>query len=313
MVATEAAGTGLRTLLETRVAEDEIDELGHLSVPFYEARALKGSHELLARHGLDVRALEAAGVQLTLVDAFSRNYREQFLGAPLVVQGGVLGVEDGQARLYQQIVNTERDELSAVFVHRLALQQAESRASEPFDETLIDDLLAARVVWPEHGQPRTLDLSRPPHRLTLDEARRLGLASRGERVIEAGECNAEGFLEPGRFQHLPYSGPKPEDPTLQWVFETPDGTRVGLADLETRNTLLALPREGDRIQAFSAEVALARKTVRRSHWVFDLESGTLLTTGSVVMACLDLDARRAIEITGDLLAMFERRFHPDLR
>jgi acyl-CoA thioesterase FadM len=87
---------------------------------------------------------------------------------------------------------------------------------------------------------------------------------------------------------------------------------VGLADLETRNTLLSLPREGDRIQVFSAEVDIARKTIRRSYWVFDLDSETLLSTGSVVMACLDLDARRALEIAGPLREMFERRYHPDL-
>ena len=94
--------------------------------------------------------------------------------------------------------------------------------------------------------------------------------------------------------------------------ELPDGTRVGLADLETRNTLLALPREGDRIQVASAEVDIARKTLRRSYWIFNLDSETLISAGSVVMACLDLDARRALEISGALRDRFEPRFHPDL-
>ncbi len=118
---------------------------------------------------------------------------------------------------------------------------------------------------------------------------------------------------PGRFQHLPYSGMLTEDgSSTEWVIESPDGKRLGLADLESRNTLLELPRLGDRIQTYSADVALARKTVRRSHWVFNVDSGALLTTGSVVMACLDLEARRAIEITGELRTMFEQRYFPDL-
>ena len=37
----------MQTLHESVVVESEIDELGHLSVPFYEARALAASHRLL--------------------------------------------------------------------------------------------------------------------------------------------------------------------------------------------------------------------------------------------------------------------------
>ena len=80
-------------------------------------------------------------------------------------------------------------------------------------------------------------------------------------------------------------------------FELADGTRIGLADLETRNTLFSLPKRDDRIQVFSAEVALARKTLRRGYWVFDLNTAALISAGSVVMACLDLDARRT-EVCG---------------
>jgi acyl-CoA thioesterase FadM len=302
----------VQTLHESIVEQSEIDELGHLSVPFYEQRALTASHELLSRSGLDTGMLADRRLELTLVDTFSRNLREQFLGASLVVQGGVLDAEGDEVRLYQQIVNTQTDELAAVYVQKFALQSTESRQTLPFDAAVLDQLSKARIDWPEHGQPRSLDLSRPPFQLSLEEARRRDLASRPPRQIELDECNKEGFLESGRFQHLPYSGAGSEDPTLQWVFETSDGTRVGLADLETRNTLLSLPRTGDRIQVYSAEVGIARKTLRRSYWVFNLDSEELLSTGSVVMACLDLDARRALEIAGPLLEMFERRYHPDL-
>lgn len=302
----------LQTLHESTVEESEIDELGHLSVPFYEARALAGSHKLVARCALDLDALQDQPLELTLVDAFSRNLREQFLGASLAVQGGVLERTAERIQLYQQIVNTESQDVAAVYTQTFELQSTRTRETAPFPEPVLEALNAARIDWPEHGQPRSLNLKTAPYPLTLEEAQRRELAARPPRRIEAEECNEEGFLESARFQHLPYSGPGSEDPTLQWVFELADGTRVGLADLETRNTLLALPREGDRIQVFSAEVAPARKTLRRSHWVFDLDSQTLLSAGSVVMACLDLDARRALEISGPLKEMFERRFHPDL-
>ena len=302
----------MQTLHQSVVLESEIDELGHLSVPFYEARALTASRKLVSDCGLDLQALAEQRLELTLVDAFSRNLREQFLGASLAVQGGALTLTENRIQLYQQIVNTERDELAAVYAQSLELQSIESRATNAFPGPMLESLSAEIIGWPEQGRPRSLNLESQPYQLALEEAQRRDLAARPPRKIELEECNEQGFLESDRFQHLPYSGPGSEDPILQWVFELDDGRRVGLADLETRNTLLALPRAGDRIQVFSAEVALARKTLQRSHWVFNLESGALLSTGSVVMACLDLDARRALEMSGALREMFERRYHPDL-
>jgi hypothetical protein len=41
----------LQILHRSRVEESEIDELGHLSVPFYEQRSLEASQALLAEHG----------------------------------------------------------------------------------------------------------------------------------------------------------------------------------------------------------------------------------------------------------------------
>lgn len=302
----------VQTFHESIVEENEIDELGHLSVPFYEARALSASQALLSDAGLDPSALRGQGVELTLVDAFSRNLREQFLGASLAVRGGVLQVESEQVRLYQEIVNTDSEEVAAVYVQTFELQSTAGRETSPFAADVRKQLSNGRIDWPPHGQPRSLDLSRPLFPLHLAEAKHRSLAARPPRTIEPDECNAQGYLEPARFQHLPYSGPGSEDPTLQWVFETSDGIRVGLADLETRNVLLSLPRVGDRIQVFSAEVAIARKTIQRNHWVFDLNTEAPLSAGSVVMACLDLDARRALEIAGPLREMFERRYHPDL-
>jgi acyl-CoA thioesterase FadM len=294
------------------VLESEIDELGHLSVPFYEQRAAESSEALLKQHGLDSSTLADQGVEPALVDTFTRNYREQFQGAALVVHGGVLDTDDGQIRLYHELVNSERDELSATFVHRFALQDVDSRARQAINARMAERLSSARVFWPEHGRPRSLDLARTPFQLTLEEAQTRNLAYSKPRTIQPEECNPAGFLFPARFQHLAYSGERLEDPSTAWMIETGTGLRLGLADLESRNTLFLLPRSGDRIQVFSADVELARKIIRRSHWVYDLDTGALLVAGSVVMVTLDLDARRSTEITPQVRAIFEQRYHPDL-
>ena len=302
----------LQILHRSRVEKSEIDELGHLSVPFYEQRAHEASHKILDEHGLHRQALRDHGLELTLVDTFTRNYKEQFLGAALAVRGGVLDIDEGGIRLYHEMINPEHNELSATFVHRLTLRATDSHDPVTIEGPIVESLTNARVEWPEHGRPRSLELSRPPFALDLAEAQRRDLASSHARAIEAEECDPSGFLEPQQFPHLAYSGTSLEDPSSQWIIETEDGTRLGLADLESRNTLFTLPRLSERIQVFCADVDIARKTFRRSYWVFSLDSGALLTASSVVVALLDLDARRAIEFSPALRKRFEPRYHPDL-
>lgn len=303
----------LRDLHTSRVSEAEIDELGHLSAPFYDERALQGSYALAGACGLPEAIDSKGGLDLALVDGFRRNYREQFLGATLVVRGGVFDVDSDRFRFYHELVNADSNELSAAFVHELQIQSTASRAVLPIPEEVIAKARDRRVGWPEHGRGRTLDLDRKPVGLTLGQAREKDLAFNEPQTITADECDAHGFVTMRRFQHLPYIGESNTDSSSQWIVESEDGRRLGMADLETRNIVLSLPRAGDRVQACSAVVALADKTFCRYYWIFDLQLEKLLGVVAIVIAMLDLEQRRAASIPPTYRATLERHFHPDLK
>ncbi len=300
-------------LIESPVGADEIDELGHLSVPFYEARAIAACQKLAQRHRLDIARARSHGIEFTLVDAYLRNLREQFLGAPLLVRGGVLAVSETRLQCYQELINTETDELSATFVYTFELQRQTSREPLPLPDEVIESATDGIIPWPEHGRPRTIDLKHMPAMPDLATLQQLDLALNQPFTIDAEACDETGLYLAERFSHLPYSGERVDDPGAQWVFETADGHRLGMADLESRQMLFSLPRAGERVQAFRAEVDIGRKTFYRNHWVYSLDSVQLISFTSLVSVALDLDARRAVEIPQDMRAALERRYHPELR
>jgi acyl-CoA thioester hydrolase len=306
--------TELRPLHEATVGPEEIDHLGHMNVRFYLEKALRATRALTDAYGLTPEACAGLGGVLELRDAFTRHYREQLEGAELQVVGGILGVEADGLRLYHELVNPAREERAATFVHQLKLLRREDRAPLPLPEMVAKRAGDARVAWPEHGRPRTLDLERVPPDLPLEVARERGLAMRKVRVIGAEECDAEGFFPAWRYQELFWGG-EPVDPRRAGmpVYELEGGSRMGWATLESRGVLRALPRAGTRIQSFGAEVELARKTSCRHHWVFDVESGALLCTSSIVNLAFDIGARRAIEIPPAVRERLDAQFHPDLR
>jgi acyl-CoA thioester hydrolase len=304
----------LRLLHEATVGEDEIDHLGHMNVRYYLEKALHASRTLTAEYGLSSEACDKLGAVLELRDAFTRHYREQLVGEHLTMMGGILDVESDGLRLYHELVNPARSERAATFVHEMKLRRRESRAPLPLPEMIAKAAGDARVAWPEHGKPRTLDLQRVPPAISLEVARERDLAMRRERVVLPEECDAQGFFLASRYQELVWGG-EPRDPGRGGMplFEMGDGGRFGWATLESRGVLRELPRAGARIQSFGAEVDLAEKTSFRHHWVFDLDSGALLCTSSIVNLAFDIGARRAMEIPPAVREMLTAQYYPDLR
>jgi acyl-CoA thioester hydrolase len=304
----------LEVLHEATVGEDEIDELGHMNVRFYLTKALRATDSLAERHGLSSAACDELGVVLELCDVYSRHYREQLVGARLAVRGGVLAVRSDGLRLYHELVNPARAELAATFVHELKLRDRNSRSARPLPEMVARSAGRALVEWPAHGRPRTLSLESAPPHLELAAARQRGLALRAERVVLPEECDPQGHFIASRYQDLVWGG-EPIEPSRagSWLHDLEDGRKFGWATLESRGILRELPRVGARIQAFGAEVALEAKTSFRHHWVFDLDSGALLCTSSILNLAFDIGARRPIEIPAAVRQMLEAVYHPDLR
>ena len=130
-------------------------------------------------------------------------------------------------------------------------------------------------------------------------------------TVEAQECDPNGRYHAHLVSHLPWSGTRLDDAGTQWVFETDQG-RFGVADLESRNLVFQLPRLGDRIQTFRAELLLEGKVLHRNHWVYNLDSGSLISITSVVSIVLDLDARRSAPIPETMREALQKRYRPEL-
>ncbi len=312
MTAAEAAPAELQTLWTSTVEASQIDHLGHMNVRYYLVNAIHATRALAARLGLGPEACEAHGARLGITDTFTRHYREQLVGAPLEVRSGVLEAEGDGLRFYHELRNTERDELSAAFVHRLKLQARDTRRALPLPELVAGDAVRGRVAWPEHGRPRSLDLT-TTSKPSFDTVRERELAMREVRVIRPEECDEDGFFQMERYQDLVWGGTPAKGRGGMPLHETEDGRRMGWATLESRGALQGLPRAGDRVQSFGAEVDVANKTTIHHNWVFDVDGGELLCTSSVVNLAFDIGARRAIEIPPALRARLEASCHADLR
>jgi acyl-CoA thioester hydrolase len=299
-------------MYEGTVPPEEIDHLGHMNVHFYATKARSATRALAGEYGLSKEACDERGVLLAVPDTFTRHYREQLVGARLAVMTGVLSVSEQGLRLYHELVNRDSGELAATFVHHVQLQDRKTRAPCAFPAGLAERAQASIVGWPEHGKPRTADLGSLPTGLTLSVARERSLESRKPRVIEADACDADGYYDTSFGPELVWGGEPISRRGFTPLHETEDGKKFGWATLESRHVMVATPRVGARIQSFSAEVELARKTSYRHSWVFDLDREEIVCISSNVNLAFDIGARKSMEIPDAIRANMQSEFHPDL-
>ena len=277
------------------VTEDQIDHLGHMNVRFYGVNAAAGTAAILGSLGAP------EDVTIRPVDIYTRHHRELLLGAVLVVRSGVIQGLDHGIRIYHELANEATGALAATFVHRV---RAEDGTGEPiaFPTPTADAARAQLVDLPAHGATRSISLASDPvaSAPTLETVRARDLAMRKIRVIPEEECDADGTYIPAFAPMLTWGGEPANRRIPEMVHEGPDGLRMGWASMETRMVIERLPRLGDRIQSFSAVIALADKTSHRIQWAYDVDRGDLLTTFEVVNLAFDITARAPMSIPAHL-------------
>lgn len=282
------------------VTDEQIDALGHMNVRWYGVNAEAATAALLAR-----AELVRPGQALRTYDLYTRHHREQMAGAHLAVRSAVVDIAPRSVTLYHELFNETSDVLAATFLRRVA-------PADPADTFVHDRVVTVEV--PEAGRPRSVRVDDDPlaDAPGLDILVERQLAMRHPRTIGADEVGDDGAVPVDDIHELFWGG-EPIDPRPWEMHDRgPQGQRVNMAVLETRMVLGRAPRLGDRIQAFGATVAIGEKTSTRRQWVIDLATGAPLLVSTNVAIALDLDARRATQLTDRMRSEAERNLHPDL-
>ncbi|WP_368670107.1 thioesterase family protein [Phenylobacterium aquaticum] len=284
----------------------ECDEMGHLNVRFWVAKALEGLGGLAARLGMP-RAFSAVG-EATLVvrETHMRFLREAKAGATLTMTGGVVELGEADARLLL-VMRHLSGEPAATF--QLVVAHATSRDMRPFPwpRRVRDAAAGLMIEVPAHAAARSIDLAPVKATASLARADKLGLARIGLGVIQAQECDVFGRMRAEMFigrvsdgagrlfgETRPGPAPVPGQPP----------PRIGGAVLEYRVLHLGWPRAGDHVELRSGFGGADKRTRRVFHWMVDPQSGQPWASAEAVVISFDLDARKVVDITPEAQAAY---------
>ena len=291
----------------------ECDEMGHLNVRFYVARAMEGLVTLAAAMGLPDAFRANAGATLLVRDQHIRFLREARPRAALHMVAGILEIGESEARILQLLIHTGSGEIAASFQNIVSHTTAHDERPFPWSaktRALADSLM---VSAPEKSRPRSLDFDPPSGSASLEEAGRLGLVRLGSGAISSADCDVFGRTQIGFFIGRVSDGV----PALAASFRGPDAPpragNIGGAVLEYRIAYRAHPRAGDRFEIRSGLAGIDSRTQRIVHWMLDPATGQAWGSAEAIAVALDLDARKIVEIGDEDRALLQPRVIPGLR
>jgi acyl-CoA thioester hydrolase len=292
----------------------ECDEMGHLNVRFYVARAMEGLVGLAGALGLAGAFHRNAEATLQVTDQHIRFIREARPRAALHMVGGLLDITETGARFLQLLVHSTTGEVAASFQTTVA--HVTSGNLRPFAWSTRSRALAEaiRMQVPPAAAPRSLDLTPSQARASLSEARRLNLIGLGAGAVGPQDCDVFGRMRPefmiGRISDgIPALGAALGPRTGA---DAPAPARMGGAVLEYRIAYLAWPTAGDRFEIRSGLAGVDARTTRYVHWMLDPVTGRAWGSALAVAVGLDLDARKIVPVDPEAQARLRTLIHPEL-
>ncbi len=292
----------------------ECDEMGHLNVRFWVAKALEGLAGLAATLGMPHAFAPHGQATLAIRELHMRFLREARAGAWLQATGGVVEIGESDARLLV-ILRQVSGEPAATFQFRVDHATAADLRPFPWPERIRQRAETLRAEVPAHAAARSVDLGPVESTASLARAEELGLMRIGLGVVGPGECDVFGRMSAERFigrvsdgvarlfgEDRPGPDPVPGEPP----------PRLGGAVLEYRVLYLDWPRAGDGVELRSGIAESTPRTRRAVHWMVDPQSGRPWASSEAIAITFDLDRRKIVDLGAKGQAEYQARLTPGL-
>jgi acyl-CoA thioester hydrolase len=285
----------------------ECDEMGHMNVRFYVAKMMEGLAEFAHVAGLANAFRSRARSTLAPRDQHIRFIKEAHAGKPFTMQACVLEVTENSLLLYQQIDHAT-GEVCAAYRTWIDHVDIDSRVAFPWSGETRKALDKLKGAAPAGTAPRSLDLGIAPRAsATMADADKINAPVIGRGVVQPDHCDLSGRMMPEYFLgrvsdsvgHLLRPWREQVGAEAQARGET---VRMGGAVLEYRLVYRRWPQPGDRFVIRSARGFQKEKVHSFVHWVIDPDSGEAWATTEAVAVALNLETRKIMAATPELVA-----------
>jgi len=285
----------------------ECDEMGHMNVRFYLAKAAEGIEVLWRLLG------PGDGVGFTLLEQHIRYHREVRAGTGLTIRAGLLEITESRLEVYFEMRRAYDDVLCATLVSVLGCIDAATGRPGMLRAADIQRAAAWRVDLPAAGRPKGLTIKTPVAVATLAEADRMGLVEITRTSIQPNQIDRDGALIPYHLMGMVSDGIAHLLIGLNPArAQGPAEGGMGGAALEYRFVYRRPARLGDALVVRSGVIAVTDKVQVFGHWILDLVTGEAIATAEAVAVGFDLKTRKIAALPAETLLRMRAAIIPGL-
>ncbi|RKR03966.1 thioesterase family protein [Maricaulis maris] len=293
----------------------ECDELGHYNVRFYLARASEALANLAEAAGLN--PIQRADALATLIPQtlHIRFLAEARPGAPLYIEGGIVGFATATADIVLVMRHSGTGKPAASFSMRVGHAAPASAEAFPWPKRFATTVEALTVDKPDFAAPRGLATGTGGRRASMSAADALDLPVIGRGRFGPHEMDAFGWMRAefllGRVSDsvTNFAAAFPEE----WDMHAGEpSARIGSALLECCIHVHRWPRAGEGFVIRSGLKSAGPKVRNIVHWVLEPASGKPWWTMEGVAAPMDLDQRKLAAIDPETQAKLDAAAVPGI-
>ena len=277
----------------------ECDDVGHMNVQFYVARASDAAFYLRHALGLSPSQIHEEGRAMVALEEHFRFLRELRAGDMMNMRSRVIDLREKTLVSYHELLNSATGDIAATCIAVSRHLDLEARKLITWPREAHEKAKAITAPLPDHAQPRSVTREvRMPH-ITLAEAEARGFIEIYRGAVMPWECDDFGHMN-SRF----YMGRFSDGAGHLWQAVGMEKTRLqkehrGTVVLEMRLNYLNDVRSGMMLIVKSTLTRMENKTLTFVHYMFDAETGMPVATGEAVAVMLDLKARRTVNFTDE--------------
>ncbi|MBV1887251.1 MAG: thioesterase family protein [Parvibaculaceae bacterium] len=276
----------------------ECDDIGHMNVQFYVAKADEAARLFFLMHGLDHRHLEDYDLSISSRTTHCRYHKELRSGALISGKTHVIEAKADQLVLCHVLSDGAVDEIAATLVVRYDLQNSAGQ-TVPWSDAHCAAFARVKADLPEAAHARSIAQVEAPAPLTLEASLELPLFDIYQGMVQTEQCDTQGFMRPQFLMSRISDGAG-----HLWQKAGFDRYRLmeenlGTVVLETRIDFYQPITAGQGLSVRSALLAVSGRTLHFRHFVFDLASGVQVGGGEVVALLIDMEARKSVPLTSE--------------
>lgn len=282
----------------------EADELGHMNMRFYFARAAQARANFLIDLGLADVFKNSSFSTLVPTRQHIKYHKEVRPGEGMAAKTAIVHLSKTEIVLVHIITKTPQI-VSATIVE--TLQHISRRTGEAFawPKRLRERAFLFKVEVPEEAIARNINIDEPLGSPSLVAADKFDLPVIGRGMFAPTECGAQGFVTKsaviGRVsdsvQHLKTAWPDLD-------FASDDGMSGAL--LEAQAMHRNRPKAGDCYVIRSGLRSASTHVRELCHWILDPVSGKCWSTFIGVGCRFNLKTRRLVKIDASILELLEK-------